>query len=301
MTRVEAQSSIMKLLRHFRLDGLAWSLRRLHCPVSSEALVLDVGSGGNPYSRANVLLDAYEESRERHWAPLIRDRPIVLGFAENMPFKDNAFDFIIASHVLEHSRDPVRFLSELQRVGKSGYIEVPDAIMERINPYKDHRLEITVRNNQLLIYKKESWIVDDQLVELYESRLKNVLTNITMKKRPFQFHVRYYWDETIDYVILNPDTRNDWEAPSNDHNSTAPTEMKISWKQVMLRCSRILFSQYRRNARINVLDLLACPDCKASDFEADNGSFKCKGCSNIYGSHDGMPIMYPKNEKIYGS
>jgi len=106
--------------------------------VAPEALVLEVGSGGNPYARANVLLDAYEVTRQRHWVPLKTDRPTVLGFVEHLPFKDKAFDFVIASHVLEHSADPDRFLSELQRVGRGGYIEVPDAFMERIIPYRDH-------------------------------------------------------------------------------------------------------------------------------------------------------------------
>ena len=40
--------------------------------------------------------------------------------------KDNEFDFVVASHVLEHVQDPVLFLSEIQRVSSiGGYIEVP--------------------------------------------------------------------------------------------------------------------------------------------------------------------------------
>ena len=147
----------MRLSKYLGLTRIAWALRRLHCPVPSEALVLEVGSGGNPYARANVLLDAYEVTGQRHWAPLVSDRPTVLGFVESLPFKDKAFDFVIASHVLEHSSEPERFLAELQRVAKAGYIEVPDAFMERINPYRDHRLEVTLRNGGLVIRKKPDW------------------------------------------------------------------------------------------------------------------------------------------------
>ena len=93
----------MRLFRALGMERVAWALRRLHCPVGSDALVLEVGSGGNPYARANVLLDAYEETRQRHWAPLTTDRPTVLGFVEALPFRDGSFDFVIASHVLEHS------------------------------------------------------------------------------------------------------------------------------------------------------------------------------------------------------
>ena len=46
----------------------------------------------------------FEEARERHRVPLVTDCPTVLGFVENLPFRDNALDFVIAPHVLEHSR-----------------------------------------------------------------------------------------------------------------------------------------------------------------------------------------------------
>src|SRR4029450_12136685 len=73
MDVVDEESRLMRLFRRLRLQPIAGSLRRLHCPIDSEGLVLEVGAGGNPYPRANVLLDAYEESQERHWEPLRRD------------------------------------------------------------------------------------------------------------------------------------------------------------------------------------------------------------------------------------
>lgn len=62
---------------------------------------------------------------------------MVLGFVERLSFRDRVFDFVIAPHVLEHSTHSEQFLAELQRVSKAGYIEVPDAFMERINSYTD--------------------------------------------------------------------------------------------------------------------------------------------------------------------
>lgn len=107
----------MKMLK----KKIAWSLRRLALEIPPDALVLEVVSGGNPYPRANVLLDAYEETRERHWVPLIHDRPTVLSFGENLPFKDKSFDYVIAAHVLEHTPYPEKFLAELQRVARGAW------------------------------------------------------------------------------------------------------------------------------------------------------------------------------------
>ena len=86
----------MRLARWLGLHSLAWSLRRLHCPVGRDALVLEVGAGGNPYPRANVLLDGFEETVERIESELVRDRPLVLGLAERLPFNDRSFALEVA-------------------------------------------------------------------------------------------------------------------------------------------------------------------------------------------------------------
>jgi uncharacterized protein YbaR (Trm112 family) len=284
----------IRILQSIGLNSVAWSLRRLNCPVSSKALVLEVGSGGNPYYRSNILLDAYEVTRERHWAPLITDRPTVIGFVENLPFRDDAFDYVIASHVLEHSSDPSQFLSELQRVAKAGYIEVPDAFMERINPYKDHRLEITVRNERLLIRIKGAWQVDPDLVELYEDRVKGFLTKETMREHPFDFHVRYYWEGKIDYKIVNPEIFADWSAPeSSSYLQAKSVSFRSKISQVILQAARRFFSQNRRNNEINLTDFLACPACKRSSFAMLLEEITCRECGEIYPIRNGIPVMYP--------
>lgn len=283
----------MATMRFFGLESIAWSLRRLHCPVGERDLVLEVGSGGNPYLRSNVLLDAYEETRERHWAPLVSDRPTVLGFVECLPFRNKAFDFVIASHVLEHSPDPERFLNELQRVAKAGYIEVPDAFMERVNPYRDHRLEITVRDNRLRIRKKPDWLADPEVVELYEDRVKPILTRKTMRKHPFEFHVRYYWKDKIDYDLLNPEVDANWNAPASTSQYRASSGIRATLKHVFLKLTRAFFSQRRRNATLILKDVLACPGCQSIELTSSPDQIKCEGCGLVYPVRNGIPVMYP--------
>lgn len=43
---MKKNSKIMEFFIKVKLDSLAWSFRRLHCPVDKKALVLEVGSGG---------------------------------------------------------------------------------------------------------------------------------------------------------------------------------------------------------------------------------------------------------------
>jgi SAM-dependent methyltransferase len=292
MASFTTESGLMRLLRKFRLDSYAWPLRRLYCPVPADALVLEVGSGGNPYFRSNVLLDAYQETRERHWVPLVADRPTVLGFVERLPFKDKSFDFVIASHVLEHSTDPARFLSELQRVAKAGYIEVPDAFMERINPYRDHRLEITVRDGRLVIRKKPDWRADPELVELYENRAKAVFTRQAMPRNPFAFHVRYYWQDRIDFEVLNPEVDLGWEPPSGEQRAALRLGLRHHVGQFVLLMARRYLSQRSRNEQIELARLLACPCCLGDRLESSPHELHCPQCKAAYPVQDGIPSLY---------
>lgn len=289
---LKLESLAMRLCRRFGLERLAWSLRRLYCPVSPQALVLEVGSGGNPYARANVLLDAYEVTRERHWAPLVADRPTVLGFVENLPFRDKAFDFVIASHVLEHSTDPARFLSELQRVAKAGYIETPDAFMERVNPYRDHRLEITVRDGKLIIRKKSAWQADPELVELYEYRAKPWVSGETIPQHPFDFHVRYYWEDTINYSLVNPNEDACWTPPEvNSGQSVFGLSGRV--RHSIQGVLRSILSQQKRNQGIELITLLRCPACGSEALAHQAESLTCEGCGCVYSIRQGIPIMTP--------
>jgi SAM-dependent methyltransferase len=292
MSRRQEESTPMRLARRLGAERLAWSLRRLHCPVDDDALVLEVGSGGNPYARSNVLLDAYGETRERHWVPLTVDRPFVFGFLERLPFKDKSFDFVIASHVLEHSPAPERALAEMQRVSCAGYIEVPDAFMERVNPYKDHRAEITVRGGRLVIRKKRDWVVDRELVELYDNRAKPFVAGELIPARPFAFHVRYYWKDHLDFNVINPDVDSAWTPPVDERAQPAACSDAAGWRDRVRRLLRRAMSQSARNQRIDLATLLACPDC-SSDVERRGDAYVCRGCSATYPDQQGLPMLNP--------
>jgi hypothetical protein len=115
------------------------SVARLSSELADDDLVLDVGGWIQPYTRADWVLDLMpHETRGRHGTqgPLperftaetwvqrdICDR-------EPWPFSDKQFDFAVCAHTLEDVRDPVWVCSELNRVARAGYIEVPSRLEE---------------------------------------------------------------------------------------------------------------------------------------------------------------------------
>ena len=274
------------------LEKIKWALRRIALDIPKESLVLEVGSGGNPYPRSNVLLDAYEETRERHWDALVHDRPTVLSFGENLPFKDKAFDYVIAAHVLEHTPFPEKFLAELQRVAKAGFIETPDAFMERINPYKDHRLEVTVRDEGLVIRKKPAWIYDQDLVELYEKRAKTIIARETIPRHAAEFHMRYFWKDKIKFTVVNPEVDASWAPPPVDTSNHLPRlGIKVKARLLILGFIRGWFSQADRNTKLDILPLMRCPNCHSEQLERKSAdSLVCLGCDAHFKT--GQNIFY---------
>lgn len=279
------ESWLMRLFRFLKLDGIAWSLRRVYCPVSRDALVLEVGSGGSPYYRSNVLCDLYLDTEERHFAPLVHDRPTVIAPVEKLPFRDNTFDFVIASHVLEHSSDPDTFLSEIQRVASAGYIEVPDAFMERLTHYGFHKLEISERDGALEILRKKDYIHDQDVVSLFRSKAHSVFPE-WVSKYPFHFHIRYYWSKKsggIRYSIVNPEVSLDWDGPQNSVNAEKQRLSIIAYfKMKVLYIFRLFLSQRIRNNKINLLSLMKCSSCNGDNlnFSDDRTRVACNVCGS---------------------
>lgn len=72
-------------------------------------LVLDVGSGVNPVEGENVV--HFDINRSEKHLELVGD-------AQNLPFREDTFNMVHASHVLEHVVDPFRALLEFRRVTK---------------------------------------------------------------------------------------------------------------------------------------------------------------------------------------
>lgn len=116
------------------------SAARLERDLPEHARVLDVGAWGRPFRRADVVLDymPYETRGLYGFNGTGPERFDKSTWVEHdicsrvpWPFDDNAFDFVICSHVLEDVRDPVWVASELQRVGRAGYVETPSRLEEQ--------------------------------------------------------------------------------------------------------------------------------------------------------------------------
>lgn len=121
------------------------NIEKVLSKIKPDDIVLDVGGWACPFNRANWVIDAgafetrgyYEKigmpkSQGGEKEYFNKETWVQRDFCdrEPWPFNDNFFDFSICSHTLEDIRDPLYVCSELIRVSKRGYIEVPSRLIE---------------------------------------------------------------------------------------------------------------------------------------------------------------------------
>jgi SAM-dependent methyltransferase len=96
--------------------------------------ILDVGGGHNPFHHVTHVVEIdLTEGTERCGNRLLvpKSAKLIVGDVASLPFQPRSFDFVYASHVLEHVVRPESACQELMRIGFAGYIETPSPLLEQ--------------------------------------------------------------------------------------------------------------------------------------------------------------------------
>ena len=270
------------------IEQLWFASRKVRLPIPPGALVLEVGSGDSPCPRSDVLFDLTLENHERVGGRTIADRPLVLGQAECLPFCDKAFDYVICFHTLEHSSEPDCFLREIERVGKAGYIETPSFWFERLNPLTMHRLEVGLEKSgsidRLVINRKLSPKPDSELANQVTKSFPGLLKEVS----PYRIVTRYFWENRIDFRIMNPREFIEWNPPM-----TVTCVDTVDPRPLFRRLLKQYAQYFRIQKRFDLKALLICPECKSSSLAGDVqvGLF-CNVCHSKFNTLNGIPVMH---------
>ena len=154
--------------------------------------IADIGCGFSANKYASVIADIQDLSN------FYKDKNFIKISEKRLPFKDKEFDFIIASHVIEHVEDFEFFVKELERISSKGYIELPSRLGDNLvfENKNDHIWWFYFDDiaNKLIVSKKNQLIdpfITVSTAKLFEEIFRESLV------------IELAWEEKIDYKIDN--------------------------------------------------------------------------------------------------
>ena len=155
--------------------------------------ILDVGCGYRANQYATVIadvLDLKDFYKDREFVKLEKNK--------SLPFKDKEFDFVVASHVIEHVEDFEFFIKELERITNKGYIELPSRLADNMvfENKTDHVWWFIFDdiNNQLLVSKKNQ-ILDPFITVSTGKKFEEIFRESLI--------LELLWEKKINYKIDN--------------------------------------------------------------------------------------------------
>ena len=160
---------------------------------NSNLKILDLGcTHVNYWEEANHFADIvdYSDFFKKKKFPFTQIPP-----SGKLPFKDKEFDYIILSHVMEHVPNLLEFKNEIERIAKSGYIELPTKLNDNLvfgcdEEFLGHKwwFEFDDDNQQLLYTKK---------VDAVEKFLSVAQIWRFQKFYEDSFLLQFYWEGSI--------------------------------------------------------------------------------------------------------
>ena len=159
--------------------------------------ILDIGCNIAPIEYAQTVADIQDFSNFYKE----KNKKFILIQNKILPFKDNEFDFVYASHVIEHVDDVSFFINELKRISKQGYIELPSLLEDNLvlsaNSAEDHKWIFKFDDvEKVLLVEKKKELIEPFITHgvLFETLRKNFRSSLVLE---------LLWENEINYEFRN--------------------------------------------------------------------------------------------------
>ena len=159
--------------------------------------ILDIGCNVAAVKYAQTVADIQDFSKFYEE----KNKNFVLIKNKALPFTDGQFDFVYASHVIEHVEDVSFFISELKRISNQGYIELPTILEDNIvlskNSSEDHKWIFKFDDvKKILLAEKKKVLIEPFITHgvLFESLRKNFRSSLV---------IELLWENDINFEFKN--------------------------------------------------------------------------------------------------
>ena len=154
--------------------------------------IADIGCGYSANKYATVIADIQDLSN------FYEGKNFIKIDEKKLPFDDKEFDFVIASHVIEHVEDFEFFIKELERISSRGYIELPSRLADNLvfENKNDHIWWFTYDdiNNQILASKRNQLV--DPFITVSTGKIFEEIFRESLV-------LELVWENKIEYKINN--------------------------------------------------------------------------------------------------
>jgi ubiquinone/menaquinone biosynthesis C-methylase UbiE len=159
--------------------------------------VIDIASSNAGWKQADIYTDVIDRS-EFYKKRYNDTKKFIQCDVENTGnlFKDKEFDFVIASHILEHVEDPFKFCEELSRIGKRGYIEVPTPLWDNL-----------VDGPHFVKYGHKWWVTYDDVDKSIVINKKINIVDKFLTIPEHNLHMQWFRDSAITMLYWEGDIK----------------------------------------------------------------------------------------------
>ena len=152
---------------------------------------MDIGCNQDAVKYAQTVAD------EKDFSKFYKDKKFIQIKSKQLPFKDKEFNFVYASHVIEHVKDVSFFIKEIERISNKGYIELPSLLEDNIilseNSLNDHKWVFQFEDvEKVLLIEKKKQFIEPFITHgiLFGSLRKNFRSSLVLE---------LYWENEINY------------------------------------------------------------------------------------------------------
>jgi uncharacterized protein YbaR (Trm112 family) len=252
--------------------------QRRHRPAPPAAgLVVDIGGGQSVDPRADVVVDKYlvDNFERSGTGELDLSKPVVIADGHELPFADGSFAYVIASHVLEHATDPVRFASELGRVAPAGVVQVPTRASELTFGWSFHPWLIDLDDGVLVFEPRDGRVAP--CGELFHQRYQD-----DALLRLWWASTRSLWHHSVEWGGA-PRVRVTGE-------SVAEQTAMFDLERTVAALERAADDGQLQPLTAALFAVLRCPCCRGT-LQRGAAGLRCEGCERRYPLAGGVPVL----------
>lgn len=231
-----------------------------------------MGSGQAAHPNADLVVDKYVADDFERGAGLDLAHPLIVADGHALPLREASFDYVIASHVLEHATDVPQFAAELKRVAPRGFVQVPSREAELTFGWPFHPWLID-RDGDTLVFSPRG-TAEAPLGQLFHQAFADsTLFGLWFGANRGLWHHTLHWTGNFDVRV-----RGDSAAPA-----TATLDVE-----------RTLFTLPKLGAegpRGKLRQALRCP-ADGGELREDSANLVCERCDLRYPvAKGGVPVL----------